>query len=69
MKRRYVLRSVASMVVGAALILVPAGSATAGEKKWRMRVIGALVGGDSGVVVTSGDHFAARGAPSKAVDD
>jgi hypothetical protein len=57
------------MVVGAALILVPAGSATAGEKKWRMRVIGALVGGDSGVVVTSGDHFAARGAPSKAVDD
>lgn len=57
MKSRYVLRGVASAVVGAALILVPAGSATAGEKNWRMRVVGALVGGDSGVVVTSGDHF------------
>jgi len=56
MVRRGVLRSVGSVVVGVALILLPAGSAAAGDKNWRLRVVGAVVGGDSGVMVATGHH-------------
>jgi len=50
------LRIVAALIVGAALLLAPIGSAEAGDKNWRMRVIGAVVGGDSGFTVATGDY-------------
>jgi outer membrane protein W len=60
MKGRVGLRSVGSWVVAGALILSVAGTAVADEKKWRMRVVGAVAGSDSGVFVGS-DGFHAAG--------
>ena len=43
-------------MTGAAILLAPAGSVEAGDKNWRMRVVGAVVGGDSGFMVATGDY-------------
>ena len=50
------LRIALAMIVGAAVVLVPAGFTEAGDKNWRLRVVGAVVGGDSGFSVTTGDY-------------
>ncbi len=44
------------LIIGVAVVLAPAGSAEAGDKNWRLRVIGAVVGGDGGFSVTTGHH-------------
>jgi len=50
------LRFVLALIIGAAILLAPTGSADAGDKNWRLRVVGAVVGGDSGFMVATGDH-------------
>lgn len=50
------LRIVAALSMGAALMLAPVGSAEAGDRNWRMRVVGAVVGGNSGFTVATGDY-------------
>jgi len=50
------LRIAVTSIVGAALLLAPAGSAEAGERKWRLRVVGAVVGGDGGFTLATGDY-------------
>lgn len=78
MLTRQMFRILLLLVVGAALLLTPAGSATAGEekpaekttaseevsagskkaseRKWRMRILGAIAGDNGGVSVTSGGY-------------
>jgi len=56
MDTRKIRRIALVLIVGAAVLLAPAGSAEAGDKNWRMRVVGAVVGGDTGFAVTTGDH-------------
>lgn len=58
MARRWFARSVVS-VVSVALLLVPAGSAMAGERNWRVRLMGALAGDNGGVVGTSAGYSGA----------
>lgn len=56
MEHRWVLRSFVFAVVATVLLSVPAGSAMAGERKWRVRLMGAFAGDQDGVVITSDDH-------------
>jgi len=54
MNSRDGLRKIGSVLVVGALILGAAGNAAAREKNWRMRVVGAVAGNDSGVVSGTG---------------
>jgi outer membrane protein W len=48
------IRRSTTFVVATILLLAPVGSADAGEKNWRVRLMGAIEGGSHGVVTSGG---------------
>jgi len=56
MSTRCALQKAGLLIAGILVVLAPAGAAAAGEKKWRMRVVGAFSGANDGVVATSGGY-------------